>query len=49
MGPFIRQYPVSNLKASGVRFQVSAQPPAKPTAGLIQKETLKKKRISNIE
>ena len=29
-------------------FQVSAQPPAKKTAGLIEKETLKK-RITNIE
>ncbi len=27
-------------KVSGVRFQVSAQPPAKKTAGLIEKETL---------
>jgi hypothetical protein len=33
---------------SGVRFQVSAQPLAKKTAGLIGKETLKK-RITNIE
>jgi len=37
-----------------VGFQVSAQPPAKTTAGLIEKETLKKKanieyRISNNE
>jgi hypothetical protein len=31
-----------------LRFQVSAQPPAKKTAGLIKNETLKK-RISNIE
>jgi hypothetical protein len=31
-----------------IRCQVSAQPPAKKTAGLIEKETLKK-RISNIE
>jgi hypothetical protein len=30
------------------RVQVSAQPPAKKTAGLIEKETLKK-RITNIE
>jgi hypothetical protein len=29
-------------------FQVSAQPPAKKTAGLIEKETLKK-RIANSE
>jgi hypothetical protein len=28
---------------SGVRFQVSAQPPTKKTAGLIEKETLKKR------
>jgi hypothetical protein len=33
---------------SGFRFQVSAQPLAKKTAGLIGKETLKK-RITNIE
>jgi hypothetical protein len=31
------------LKVSGVRFQVSAQSPAKKTAGLIEKETLKKR------
>jgi hypothetical protein len=28
------------VKVSGVRFQVSAQPLAKKTAGLIEKETL---------
>jgi hypothetical protein len=35
-------------QVSGVRCQVSAQPLAKKTASLIEKETLKK-RISNIE
>jgi hypothetical protein len=34
--------------AYGRKFQVSAQPPAKKTAGLIEKETLKK-RITIIE
>jgi hypothetical protein len=35
-------------KVSGVSVQVSAPPPAKKTAGLIERETVKK-RISNIE
>jgi hypothetical protein len=40
---------------SGVGFQVSAQPPDKKTAALIEKETIEKKisnnehRISNVE
>jgi hypothetical protein len=36
---------------TGFGFQVSAQPPAKKTAGLIEKETLKKReyRMSNNE
>jgi hypothetical protein len=36
------------FQVSGVRFQVSAQPPAKTTAGLIEKETYER-RTSNIE
>jgi hypothetical protein len=36
------------MKLSGVSVQVSAPPPAKKTASLIEKETLKN-RISNDE
>jgi hypothetical protein len=36
------------VQGSGFRVQVSAPPPAKKTAGQIEKETLKK-RMSNIE
>jgi hypothetical protein len=36
------------FQVSGVSVQVSAQPPGKKTAGLIEKETLKK-RITNNE
>ena len=38
----------SDIEVSGFRCQVSAPPPEKKTAGLIEKEILKK-RITNVE
>jgi hypothetical protein len=53
--PLKRSVPGSGFQVQGSRFRVqgsgfqfSAPPPAKKTAGQIEKETLKK-RISNIE
>jgi hypothetical protein len=39
---------LTRFQVSGVRCQGSAPPPAKKTAGQIEKETLKK-RIMNVE